>query len=263
MPVRKKRRIKRKINKRFFSGKNIAPVVAVIIAVIALIICTVVGSSGKKLPNPLPDLNKDKAFGIDVSYYNEAIDWDTLKDEVDFVIARVGYTGYANGNICLDERFNENLKSANEAGIPVGVYYYTQATTVKEAREEARFVLHHIRKYDISLPVFFDFEYAQKDGEPVGRLYEASLGKDESTEIINAFCKTIEDAGYQSGVYASSSTYNTQIKTEKLLKSAYIWVADYNSKVTYKGSWDIWQYTQQGELDSVGSRFVDMNYWYL
>lgn len=265
MPVKKKKR--RKAKKKFdikkFIKKNIVPIIAVVAAVAVLIVCTVVGSSGRKLPNPLPDLDKDVAVGVDVSYYNEDIDWQTLKDEVDFAIVRAGYTGYAKGNICLDDKLGENLSGANEAGIPVGVYYYTQATTVKEAREEAKFVLHHIRRYDISLPVFIDYEYAQQNGEFVGRLYEASLSKDEAADIINAFCKVIEDAGYQSGVYASSSTYTTEIKTDKILKSAYLWVADYNDKVTYKGDWDVWQYTEQGELDSIGSGFVDMDYWYL
>lgn len=270
MPVKKKRRKTKKAKRKFnisslapLAKKSVIPIIAVIVAVAVLIVCTVVGSSGKKLPNPLLELNKDKAVGVDVSYYNESIDWQSLKDEVDFVIVRAGYTGYEKGNICLDEKLGDNLSGANSAGIPAGVYYYTQATTVKEAKEEAKFVLHHIRKYDISLPVFIDYEYAQKDGEFVGRLYNASLDRDKSTQIINAFCQVVEDAGYQSGVYASSSTYTTEIKADKLLKSAYIWVADYNDKVTYKGDWDIWQYTEQGELSSVGSRFVDLDYWYL
>ena len=114
-------------------------------------VLSIIGSSGRKLPNPLPNLNKDVALGVDVSFYNEDIDWQSLKDEVDFVIVRAGYTGYAKGNICLDDRLYDNLSGANDAGIPVGVYYYTQATTVKEAKEEARFVLHHIKRYDISM----------------------------------------------------------------------------------------------------------------
>lgn len=271
MPVKKKKRrkTKKKIKqlKKFdikkFIKKNTVPIIAVVVALAVLIVCTVIGSSGRKLPNPLPNLNKDVALGVDVSSYNEDIDWQSLKDEVDFVIVRAGYTGYAKGNICLDDRLYDNLSGANDAGIPVGVYYYTQATTVKEAKEEARFVLHHIKRYDISLPVFIDYEYAQQNGEFVGRLYDASLSKDDAADIINAFCKVIEDAGYQSGVYASSSTYTTEIKTESILKSSYIWVADYNDKVTYKGDWDVWQYTEQGEMNSIGSRFVDMDYWYL
>lgn len=271
MPVKKKKRRKtkkkqnklKKLDIKKFIKKNTVLIIAVVVAIAVLIVCTVVGSSGRKLPNPLPELDKDVAVGVDVSYYNEDIDWQSLKDEADFAIVRAGYTGYAKGNICLDDKLGDNLSGANDAGVPVGVYYYTQATTVKEAKEEAKFVLRHIKRYDISLPVFIDYEYAQKDGEFVGRLYEASLSKEDAADIINAFCKVIEDAGYQSGVYASSSTYTTEIKTDSLLKTAYIWVADYNDKVTYKGDWDVWQYTEQGELSSVGSRFVDMNYWYL
>ena len=142
MPVKKKKRrkTKKKIKqlKKFdikkFIKKNTVPIIAVVVALAVLIVCTVIGSSGRKLPNPLPNLNKDVAFGVDVSSYNEDIDWQSLKDEVDFVIVRAGYTGYAKGNICLDDRLYDNLSGANDAGIPVGVYYYTQATTVKEAK---------------------------------------------------------------------------------------------------------------------------------
>lgn len=226
-------------------------------------LCVIFAPHGRKLPNPLPELGKDVALGVDISEHNGTVDWQKMKDEVDFAIIRVGYTGYSNGKICLDENVRENIKQANAVGLPVGVYYYTQATDEKEAKQEAKFVLHEIRNYDISLPVFIDFEYAQSDGQFVGRLYESQLSADESISIINAFCTTVEKEGYSSGVYASANMLDNNINVRLLSSSSYIWVAHYAQNLGYKGSFDVWQYTDKGEMDWVESDNVDMNYWYL
>ena len=96
----------------------------------------------------------------------------------------------------------------------------------------------------------------------VGRLAEADLNKKSRTAMINAFCKTVIDAGYTPALYASTYIYKLQINPSKLEKGTVIWVADYNEKITYGGDYDIWQYTCTGKMDGVGSKYVDRDYWY-
>ena len=257
-------RLKRKtrITKR---SKCILAVLCAVLLVVATAFAIAQGNKPRRSPNVLLNMNKDVVFGVDLSHFNGEVDFEALKSEVDFVILRVGYTGYSNGKINADDNFKEYAKAANEAGIPVGVYYYSQATNKPEAKAEAKFVLHHIKKYDVSLPVFFDFEFSEKDGERVGRLHEAGLNAMENTEIANEFCKIIADEGYDYGVYASSSVLSNELNTNELDENAYIWVADYNKKVTYSGKYNLWQYSNIGRFDAVsnGERDVDLNYWYI
>ena len=236
---------------------------AVLLLALCVLLSAVFAPHGRKLPNPLPELGKYVALGVDISEHNGTVDWYNLKDEADFALIRVGYTGYASGKICLDKNFKDNIKQANSVGMPVGVYYYTQATDKKEAKQEAKFVLHELRNYDISLPVFIDFEYAQADGEFVGRLYDSQLSSDECIDIINEFCTVIEKEGYSSGVYASADVMSNNINMKSLNADSYIWVAHYAKNLGYKGDFDVWQYTDKGESDCVESDYVDMNYWYL
>lgn len=245
------------------SGIIMAAVAAVL--VIALVISvTVVAKSGSGEKGVLQyDFGKKVAEGIDISEHNKEVDWSKIAESKDFAFIRVGYRGYGNGKIVEDKYTKENLKAANKADIPVGVYFYTQAITPKEAKEEAKFVLDIVKHYDISLPVIIDFEYpADENGLRVGRLCEADLTKAEKTEIINAFCSYVEDKGYVGGVYASSSVLSLDIDTKKLGKESLIWVADYNSEVTYDVEYTVWQYSKTGKVDGVESEFVDLNYWY-
>lgn len=240
-----------------------------LIIVCAAILLIIVISSviGKALSSDRPNFFNTKAEyveGIDVSRYNGDIEWDKVADAVDFAIIRVGYRGYGSGEIGEDANYAVNLEGANKERIPVGVYFYSQATTPEEAEEEAQFVLELIEPYKITLPVFMDFEYAlDSDKNRTGRLSDADLSGKEAAELINAFCKTVMDEGYYAGVYASSSVLNFEIKTSDLDKDIYIWVADYNERVTYLGSYDLWQHTKSGSCDGVNSKYVDRNYWYI
>ena len=159
-------RLKRKtrITKR---GKCILAVLCVVLLVVTTAFAIAQGNKPRRSPNVLLNMDKDIVQGVDLSYFNGEVDFEELKREVDFVILRVGYTGYSNGKINADDNFREYIKAANDVGLPVGVYYYSQATNKSEAKAEAKFVLRHIKKYDVSLPVFFDFEFAEKDGERV------------------------------------------------------------------------------------------------
>lgn len=201
--------------------------------------------------------------GIDVSYYNKTIDWDEVKAAgTDFAIIRVGYRGYgASGALCTDTKFVENIEGALDAGIKVGVYYFTEAINTDEAIEEAEYCLEKIKNYDVTLPVVIDYEYPADSKGPIGRMYKAKLSKTAATRNVAAFCDTVQDAGYTPMVYANKSDLSTLINGTTLAQSYKIWLANYNTKSTYTGTYEFWQYSEKGTVDGI-TGVVDCNFWY-
>lgn len=194
--------------------------------------------------------------GIDVSKWNKEIDWDKVKASgVDYAIIRVGYRGSSTGSLVTDPYFETNMKGAAAAGIPVGVYFFTQAVNRVEAVEEASMVQALIRDYKLDYPVFIDTEGAGGNGRADG------LDVDTRTEVCEAFCTTIENAGYEAGVYASRNWLNNNLHTEKL-DDFTIWLAEYRSVPVYQGYYQMWQYTSKGRVDGIEGN-VDMNISYL
>lgn len=258
-PKHRKKRTAPKISKKEY--------VSIIISAL-LVVCLVLGAvvthnHSNRQRSGLLDIDKDVAFGIDVSAHNGKIDWEKVSGEADFAFIRVGYRGYQGGALSADKCAKYNLKHAKRAGVPVGVYFYSQAITPEEAEQEADFVIDFIHNCRVTLPVVIDYEYAYDKGKLGGRLYNAGLGRNEGAEIISAFAKKVTNAGYTAGVYASTNFYEEKINVKKLDKNTVIWVADYNKNITYDGYYDIWQYSKSGSCDGVPSKHVDMNHWYL
>ena len=194
---------------------------------------------------------------------NGEIDWSKVKENVDFAFIRVGYRGYDQGSIQKDKNAQTNLHQANKYKIPVGVYIYSQATTVDEAIEEAKFALDSVIWHDITLPIIIDFEYpTDKDGNKFGRLYNAKLTNKDKTDIINAFCNTIKNSGYKYGVYASANVFMHDLNAKDLIDDTFIWVAQYSDKLKYTKAVNVWQYSKTGKIDGVPSKNVDLNYWF-
>lgn len=194
--------------------------------------------------------------GIDVSKWNKEIDWDKVKAAgVDFAIIRVGYRGSSTGSLVEDPYFVQNIRGAAAAGIKTGVYFFTQAVNEVEAVEEASVVLSLIRDYALDYPVFIDTEGAGGDGRADG------LDPETRTLVCEAFCTTIENAGYKAGVYASRNWLNHNLNTERL-ESYHIWLAEYRSVPLYQGYYQLWQYTSKGKIDGIQGN-VDMNISYL
>lgn len=194
--------------------------------------------------------------GIDVSKWNKEIDWKKVKKSgVEFVIIRCGYRGSSTGSLVIDPYFEQNIKGALDAGINVGVYFFTQAVTDVEAVEEASMVLSLIEKYHITYPVFIDTEGAGGNGRA------DNLDVENRTLVCKAFCDTIESGGYNAGVYASKNWYNNRINVEEL-DEYYIWLAEYRKAPTYEGYFDMWQYTSKGQIDGISGN-VDLNLSYI
>jgi GH25 family lysozyme M1 (1,4-beta-N-acetylmuramidase) len=200
--------------------------------------------------------NGSAKIGIDVSKWNKEIDWEAVKDAgVEFAIIRCGYRGASTGALVIDPMYEENIKGAIEAGIPVGVYFFTQALTEVEAVEEASMVIHLIEDYDVDYPVFLDSESAGGKGRA------DKLDADERTKIHKAFLETVSAAGYETGIYASKNWLDGKLNMTEL--SGYrTWLAEYADVPTYDEYYHMWQYTSKGTVDGIDTK-VDLDLCYL
>lgn len=181
--------------------------------------------------------------GIDISKWQGAIDWPRVK--VDFAILRAGI------GTEKDVRFEANYAGATAAGIPVGVYWYLNATTEAAAHREAAACIEAIAGKSLAYPVYADIE---KDTQ-------LKLGRDKLTAIAAAFLEDVEAAGYFVGLYSSKSHLETCFTAE--LRERYaVWVAHYGvGKTTYTGRYGMWQYTDKGKVDGIlGAVDLDICY---
>lgn len=176
--------------------------------------------------------------GIDVSVYNGKIDWQKAKQNgVQFAIIRAGLGKYAKQK---DERFEENYAGAKAAGIPVGAYWYSYATTVEEAKQEAAACIEVLKGKQYEYPIWFDQEEKAS----------FSTGKANCSAMVRAFCDTLEKAGYWAGLYTSRASLQAYI--DDSVKSRYsLWVAEWGSKLNYSGSVGIWQRSCTGNVSGI------------
>lgn len=205
------------------------------------------------------DLRKSSVakLGIDVSRWNEEINWNKVKEAgIKYAIIRAGYRGSVTGALVEDWYFKKNVEGAAAAEIPVGLYFFTQATNEVEAVEEASMVLSLCKDYDINYPIFIDTEGAGGEGRA------DKLDKKTRTAVCQAFCETIRKAGYKAGIYASKNWFNKNIDTSVLTDDIYIWLAEYGDNVTYDGTYHMWQYTSSGRVLGIEGR-VDLNLSFL
>ena len=170
-------------------------------------------------------LQKGKTFGVDVSKYQKNIDWEQIKKAgVSFVIVRIGYRGYgASGALVLDPMFEEHFTNVKNAGLKVGVYFFSQATTEEEAKEEAFACAYVLNGRKLDYPIFFDTEASGASG---GSGRADGLGVADRTKCAVAFCEEVKANGYKPGVYASTLWYRNRVDLSSLAKYT-IWNAHY------------------------------------
>ncbi len=197
---------------------------------------------------------KKSMTGIDVSKWQNDINWKKVKAAgVDYAIIRLGYRGTAEaGNCAMDPMFEKNIKGALDAGLHVGVYYFTQAVTVEEAIEEANIVIDVLKDYKITFPVVYDTEY-REDGRA------NDLSNAERTACAKAFCEAVLSAGYTPVVYSSTNWSVLDINMEELQNFDF-WYAYYGEAedIYLPYNFTMWQYTEKGRVDGI-STDVDLN----
>lgn len=193
--------------------------------------------------------------GIDVSEWQKQIDWQAVADDgVEFAFIRVGYRGNTTGLVNADIFFHENMRGALDAGLDVGVYFYSQAITVDEALEEANFVLNELADYrhDVTYPVVFDWELAGSSDARTNGLDQNTL-----TSCATAFANAIASAGYTPMIYMNSDLAYTCYDLTRMTQYDF-WYAGYSNAPDYYYAFDIWQYTSSGSVAGIEGR-VDMN----
>lgn len=188
--------------------------------------------------------------GIDVSEFQGSINWDKVKlDGVEFAILRVGLGMDITSQ---DDKYIErNIEECERIGMPYGVYLFSYANSVEKAKSEAEHTLRLIKGHTLTMGVWYDIEDNATSG---------SIGKEALTNIINTYCNTIKNAGYNVGVYASLNWLNNKIENSVQEKWP-IWVAQYYKECQYEGKYDIWQYASDGKVDGISGN-CDMNYYY-
>ena len=194
--------------------------------------------------------------GIDVSYYQGQIDWEKVKASgIEFAMIRLGYRGYGQeGKLMEDKMAFRNIEGALDAGLKVGIYFFSQAITVEEAVEEAEFVLERIEGYDITMPVVFDWEYISEEART------AKMDRRTLTDCYKAFCEKIAEAGYTPMSYFN--TYQSrQLMYLHELEEYPFWLALYSDRMTFPYRFEMWQYTDSGRVPGIEGK-VDINLFF-
>ncbi|MGI5976483.1 MAG: GH25 family lysozyme [Candidatus Limivicinus sp.] len=200
---------------------------------------------------------KARAVGIDVSCFNEDIDWQAVRGQgLDFVILRAGGRGWSTGLVYRDQRFHEYMRGARSVGAKLGLYFYSTAVNVHEAVEEAEFVLSLLDGAPLDYPIFIDMEYS--GSYPSGRADRLTMY--ERHEIVKAFSNVVENRGYRAGFYSGQYLMDRAV-TADYFTPCTIWLANYTGGITppsYSGRYDIWQFTENARVEGIPGT-VDMN----
>ena len=195
------------------------------------------------------------AFGLDLSHHSKDVDFVALKAAgVDFVILRVGY------NTDLDTRFEEYYAAAREAGLHIGVYFFTLATNKEEARADALRVAGWLEGKKLEYPVFYDVEdYATHQ--------PSTFSETQIMEIAHTFMTTMVDNGYYPGLYTNNNFLYNVFNNEKTLRLYDVWYARYTSVtderlLEYSGLYSMWQYegNVEGYANGAVEGMCDLNY---
>lgn len=190
-------------------------------------------------------LSGESLPGIDVSHHQGDIDWSAVKAAgMEFAMIRVGYRGYEDGVIHADETARFNLTQAKNAGLRVGAYFFSQAVTVEEAREEAAFTVEFLKDFDLDMPVVYDWEYVSED------VRTGAMEPETLVSCVRAFCDAVKDAGYEPVVYFNQELSKTLLDVTEV--AAYdFWLAMYSGEMDYPYKLRLWQYTDEGQVPGI------------
>lgn len=201
--------------------------------------------------------NDDTEIGIDVSKWQGNINWNKVKNAgASFVVVRLGNQNGYGGELKIDPYFTKNVEGALKAGLEVGVYYFSYATTTKEAEEQASFILKNISDYDITLPIVFDWENW-------GSFNTTNMSIIDINKVANAFINKVETSGKVAMLY-SSKNYLEKVwfgNNMKYNNKSNVWLAHYTDKTTYSEKYIMWQLCSNGKIDGISGN-VDIDIMY-
>ena len=196
--------------------------------------------------------NDKTELGIDVSKWQGSIDFEKVKKAgATFVIMRIGVQKTAPGELELDEYYLQNIEQAKKAGLKVGVYLYSMATSKEESIEQAKWVLDKLNGITLDLPIVFDWESWKW-----WNIMDLSFH--DINEIADSFLDTVSDKGYKAMLYGSKF-YLESIWENK--KNYPVWLAHYTNETNYNGDYVMWQLSDIGRIDGINTN-VDINILY-
>ena len=194
----------------------------------------------------------ESVLGIDVSSYQQEIDWNAVKHAgVEYVFIRVGWRGTESGSINEDIRAQEYYEGAKAAGLQIGAYFFSQAVTVREAAEEAAFALNVVKSWELDLPLVYDWEYAGENART------ANVGRRTLTDCTRVFCRWVEEAGLEPMIYFNVSQAEHLLYLEELTEFPF-WLAQYRAGMDFPYRVDFWQFTGEGNVPGINVP-VDLN----
>lgn len=201
-------------------------------------------------------LSAEAVLGIDVSVWQGQIDWEQVKAAgVRFVMIRLGYRSMHEGAVQADSCATANYAGAKAAGIAVGAYFFSQAVTVAEAVEEAEFALKTVRNWNLEMPIVYDWEHTGQDTRT------ANVDARTLTDCAKAFCRRVEDGGYEAMVYFNTYQAENSMYLEELAEYPF-WLAQYDQMLEYPYRVDMWQYTSKGRVPGITGD-VDLNLYFI
>ena len=188
--------------------------------------------------------------GIDVSKYQGNINWAAASSAISFAVVRVGYRSIGTGALNIDPKGVQNIQGAKAHGITTGAYFYSTAQSEAQAVEEASLAIQQVQAAGgVSMPIFIDWE---------GNSRTNAVDANTAAAIINAFCTTVRNSGYRAGLYSDKNHLTHKINMGNVSGGTVIWCAQYNTRCTYSGHYDMWQYTSKGSVPGINGN-VDMN----
>lgn len=214
------------------------------------------------------DDNYTSKLGIDVSHHQPNIDWKKVKEfGIEFAFIRIGARGYGkDGKLIVDREYKKNIKAAKKQGIKVGVYFYSQAISKKEAKEEANFVLKLLKGEKLDLPVIYDPEHVLVKELKNGKVVQKNIGRNakvsrkQHTEHALVFMEKLKKKGYSFGIYSNMNWLAYEYDVKQIEKFP-IWYADYRRKPQSPFLFEFWQYTNKGKIPGIKGVNTDMNIW--
>ena len=190
--------------------------------------------------------------GIDVSQWQGNIDFAKVKvDGIKFVIIRCNNWDSSRNCVVKDSFFETNYKNAKAAGLDVGAYYFTWETSSAGAKNDAALCMDFIKGKKFEYPIFFDLEWQNA----------FNRGRTVCSDMVKAFCDTLEKSGWFAGLYISRSPLQTYITSEVANKYA-LWIAEYGGKLNYDGNYGMWQNSSTWKVNGI-SGDVDHDYAYV
>ena len=201
-------------------------------------------------------INRTSILGIDVSSFQKNVDWEKVKSAgVEFVMIRIGFRGYGvKGVVCEDSYAQSNYQKAKAAGLQIGGYFFSQATSREAAIEEANYVLRLTNDWEMDMPIAYDWECHTEEYRTYG------VTPQVLTDCTKAFCDTILSAGKDCMIYYNLSQNPKEMLMEELTDYAF-WIGQYADRLSYARPVSMWQYSCTGTVPGI-SGSVDMNLFF-